>query len=90
MQLSFARCSHTDVQYGSHSETKEPTATDYPLQTVQNKCLRTIIGAYKTTNVQILEHEASVPPLDLHLEMLAINNVRRIEDSAGNEAVEET
>jgi hypothetical protein len=43
----------------------------YPLQTVQNKCLRTITGAYKTTNVQVLEHEASVPPLDLHLEMLA-------------------
>jgi hypothetical protein len=62
----------------------------YPLQTVQNKCLRTITGAYKTTNVQVLEHEASVPPLDLHLEMLATNYVRRIEDSAGDEAVEET
>jgi hypothetical protein len=62
----------------------------YPLQTVQNKCLRTITGAYKTTNVQVLEHEASVPPLDLHLEMMATNHVRRIEDSAGDEAVEET
>ena len=62
----------------------------YPLQTVQNKCLRTITGAYKTTNVQVLEHEASVSPLDLHLEMLATNHVRRIEDSAGDEAVEET
>ena len=61
----------------------------YPLQTVQNKCLRTITGAYKTTNVQVLEHEASVPPLDLHLEMLATNHVRRIENSAGDEAVEE-
>jgi hypothetical protein len=62
----------------------------YPLQTVQNKCLRTITGAYKTTNVQVLEHGASVPPLDLHLEMLATNHVRRIEDSAGDEVVEET
>lgn len=62
----------------------------YPLQTVQNKCLRTITGAYKTTNVQVLEHEASVAPLDLHLEMLAINHVLRAEDSAGNQAVEET
>jgi hypothetical protein len=62
----------------------------YPLQTVQNKCLRTITGVYKTTNVQALEHEASVPPLDLYLEMLGINHVRRIEGSAGDEAVEET
>jgi hypothetical protein len=62
----------------------------YLLQTVQNKCLRTITGAYKTTNVQVLEHEASVPPLDLHLEMLATNYIRRIEDSAGDEAVEES
>jgi hypothetical protein len=62
----------------------------YPLQTVQNMCLRTITGAYKTTNVQVLEHGANVPPLDLHLEMLATNHVRRIEDSAGDEAVEET
>ena len=46
----------------------------YPLQTVQNKCLRTITGAYKTTNVQ----------------MLATNHVRRIENSAGDEAVEDT
>jgi hypothetical protein len=61
----------------------------YPLQTVQNKCLRTITGAYKTTNIQVLEHEASVPPLNLHLEMLATNHVRRIEDSAGDEAVKE-
>jgi hypothetical protein len=31
-----------------------------------------------------------MPPLDLHLEMLALNHVRRIEDSADDEAVEET
>jgi hypothetical protein len=62
----------------------------YPLQTVQNKCLRTITDAYKTTNVQVLEHEASVAPLDLHLEMLATNHVVRTEDSAGNQAVDET
>jgi len=62
----------------------------YPLQTVQNKSLRTITGAYKTTNVQVREHEARMALLDLHLEMLATNHVRRIEDSAGDEAVEET
>jgi hypothetical protein len=62
----------------------------YPLQTVQNKYLRTITGAYKTTNVQVLEHEASIAPLDLHLEMLATNHVLRTEDSLGNQAIDET
>jgi hypothetical protein len=61
----------------------------YPLQTAQNKCLRTITGAYKTTNIQVLEHEASIAPLDLHLKMLAINHVQKIADSTGDKAVEE-
>jgi hypothetical protein len=62
----------------------------YLLQIVQNKCLRTITSAYKTTNVRVLELEASVTPLDLHLEMLATNHVPRTEDSAGNQAADET
>jgi len=37
-----------------------------------------------------MEHEASVPPLDLYLGMLVTNYVRRIEDSTGDKAVEET
>jgi hypothetical protein len=57
---------------------------------VQSTCLRTITGAYKTTNVQVLEYEASVAPLDLYLEMLAINHVLRTEDSIDNETLEET
>ena len=59
-----------------------------PLQTVQNKCLRTITGAYKTTNVRVLEHEASVAPLDLHLEMLAFTMFRE-QKTVGDQAVEE-
>jgi hypothetical protein len=37
----------------------------------------------------VLEHEASVAPLDLHLELLATNHVIRTADSAGNRAVDE-
>ena len=62
----------------------------YPLQTVQNKCLRTITGAYRTTNIQVLEHGASIALLDLHLEILATNHVLRTEDSASNQAVDKT
>jgi hypothetical protein len=49
----------------------------HPLQTVQNKCLRMITGAYRTTNVQVLEHEASVAPWDLRLDMLAVKHIQR-------------
>jgi hypothetical protein len=38
----------------------------------------------------VLEHEASVAPLDLHLRMLVTNHVLRREDSAGNQAVDKT
>ena len=48
-----------------------------------------ITGAYKTTNVQVLEHEASISPLDLHLEMLAISHVHRAEGSPADQAVQE-
>lgn len=77
------------VWYSLGDERANRNRLIYPLQTVQNKCLRTITGAYKTTNVQVLEHEASIPPLDFHLEMLAVNHVQRAEDSTGNRAVEE-
>lgn len=59
----------------------------YPLQTIQNKCLRTVTGAYKTTNVQILEHEASIPPLDLHLERLAVTHALRTTDTDGSRTI---
>jgi hypothetical protein len=34
--------------------------------------LRAILGAYRATNVLVLEQEAQVPPLELHLEGAAI------------------
>ena len=77
------------VWFSLGDERANPNRLVYPLQTVQNKCLRTITGAYKTTNVQVLEHEGSVAPLDLHLELLATNHVLRTADSAGNRAVDE-
>lgn len=38
----------------------------------------------------MLEHEASIAPLDLHLETLAVNRVRRMKNSKGDRAVEES
>ncbi|TQS35012.1 hypothetical protein Golomagni_04582 [Golovinomyces magnicellulatus] len=42
------------------------------LTKVQNNCLRKITGGYKRTPIPILEREAAIPPLDLHLQMLSL------------------
>ena len=36
------------------------------LITLENKCLRSITGAYKATNIKALEAEAGVMPLDMY------------------------
>jgi hypothetical protein len=38
------------------------------LQPVQNKCLRTVAGAYRATPIRALETETHTPPLDLYLD----------------------
>jgi hypothetical protein len=38
------------------------------LCTIQNKCLRTIAGAYIATLIESLETETFVPPIDLYLD----------------------
>ena len=42
------------------------------LGTVQNKCLRKIMGAYKRTPTAALEKESGTPPIDLYMENLAV------------------
>lgn len=37
------------------------------LITLQNKCLRSITGAYRNTNTKVLEAESGETPLDIHL-----------------------
>lgn len=78
------------VWFSIGDERADQSRPIYPLQRVQNKCFRSIRGTYKTTNVQVLEHAASVAPLGLHLEMLAINRVLRAEDSVGSQDVDDT
>jgi hypothetical protein len=51
------------------------------LQIAQNKCLRIITGAFKATPVQILEVEAGVPPILLHLEGIQIQTRLRLQAS---------
>ncbi|KAF2210260.1 hypothetical protein CERZMDRAFT_99676 [Cercospora zeae-maydis SCOH1-5] len=43
----------------------------YPLQVAQNRCLRAIAGAYRTTATAELEHETGTKPLDIFLKRTA-------------------
>jgi len=51
-----------------------------PLKTVQNKCLRRIMGAYKRTPIAALEREAQVMPLDIQLDLLALQRSASIKE----------
>ena len=48
-----------------------PRSIMKPLETVQNKCLRQITGAYKRTPVAAIERESGTPPLDIYVNTLA-------------------
>jgi hypothetical protein len=51
------------------------------LDTVQSKCLRTVIGAYKATPVRNVETEAWCPPIDLQLSQWVAKTEQRLEKS---------
>ena len=67
-----------EVQYNADNKRIGRNKLIYPLQTIQNKYLRVITRAYKTANVQLLEHKASIQPLDLYLERLVVIYALRI------------
>ena len=48
-----------------------PVAKLLPLQ---NKCLRSITGAYKATNTKVLEAESGVIPLDIYLDQIILRS----------------
>lgn len=37
---------------------------------MQNKCLRTVTGAFKATPIPVLEAERFIAPIDVHLDQL--------------------
>jgi len=54
---------HTPTAIKGHSK-----ANTTKLKIEQNKHLRVITGAYRATPVAELEHEAGIPPIDIHLD----------------------
>ena len=56
------------------------TALLQPLRTLQNKCLRRVARAYKRTPTAALERETATPPIDLHIDTLALQRSVRVAD----------
>jgi len=58
-----------------------------PLQKVQNKYLRRVIGAYQRTPIAVMEKEAAIPPIQLHIDIIAL---QRAAKTAPNRVEKET
>ena len=71
----YSKCIRSAIAYGASSfhtptgagEASKPTGPAKGLAKAQNKSLRIVAGAYKSTPIRCLETETWVPPLDLYL-----------------------
>ena len=54
---------------GTSEASKTPART---LAVIQNQCLRTVLGVYKATPVQVLKAEAVIAPIDQYLDRLVM------------------
>ena len=57
------------------------------LRTVQNKCLRTIAGAYRATPTDSLEVETFIPPISLYLDSRVAASQARLASSTSLQAI---
>jgi hypothetical protein len=48
-----------------------------PLAATQNQYLRRITGGYRRTPSAALEREAAIPPIDIQIDLLALQNAAR-------------
>jgi hypothetical protein len=75
------------MTYGSsiwaigETEKGPPKSLLKPLQKVQTACLRSITGGYKRTAAALLEKEANIPPLQLHIEAAAMQRAQNERNS---------
>ena len=64
----------------------KPKGVVKSLQTTQNKCLRVISGAYRSTETRLLESEVWCPPLDLYLNRWVARFEERLEKTRDGSA----
>jgi exonuclease III len=61
------------ITYGAavwHDPKEKKTGTISKLAVIQNRCLRSISGAFRATPIAVLEAETHVAPIDIHLDRL--------------------
>ncbi len=68
---------------------RQPKGPAARLEKVQNKCLRSVTGAYRATPVAVMETEAHTPPLSIHLDARVASFRRRHKGTGMEEVVTE-
>jgi len=62
-------------------------AIDKKLEILQNKSLRTVLGAYRAVNTRILEKEAAIPPISIVLAAQTANATKRVLTGAAAQTI---
>ena len=62
------------VWYSPREIRERGTGQVAKLKTLQNKCLRSMTGAFKATNTRLPEAESGVTPLDIHLDQTVLKS----------------
>lgn len=97
-RMLYSAIVRPSITYGSQIWAQEgqkgkiPERVVQPLRKIQNRCLRTITGAYKSTSQKALEHETATLPMEIYLKYrrvqhagLSLNQpVRKIIEEACN------
>jgi hypothetical protein len=99
----YTKCIRSAIAYGASSfhtpteakGTSKPTGPAKRLAKAQNRSLRIVAGAYKSTPIRCLETETWVPPLDLYLNKRLADFEERLQkpvlqSGAGREAPKTT
>lgn len=81
--LSYA----AGIWYAPQGSDYHRKGIDNQLETLQNKGLRAVTGAYKAVGGPILEKEAAIPPITAFLAKTVANSTRRLHSSAAGCAV---
>lgn len=66
----------------STGSTGGPKGVAIRLRRIQNKCLRTVAGAFRATPIATLETETFVPPIDLYLDSRVAAFQRHLDNTA--------
>ena len=59
------------------------------LEELQTKALRRITGAYKSVPAQVLQQEADIPPMDLYIQQVALDQSKKDKDRKATEYTRE-